>query len=170
MFKVKIIQIKDLEYNSGQIPDVPKNPRFIKDHKYAKLMKSIEDDPKFLDAREPIVYLYEGQYIILCGNMRVRAMVELGHMEAKCKIAPSDSTAKELRGYIIKDNQGYGEDDFEILANEYDLSELIEFGYDEEEFGITEIEPEKKTSDEKKDDETTECSECGQIIKNKDYG
>jgi hypothetical protein len=69
------IKITNLHTNTGQIPGVPANPRFIKDEPYEKLKKSIQDDPEMLDLRELIVYPYpgkKGHYVIIGGNMRYR--------------------------------------------------------------------------------------------------
>lgn len=82
MEKMKIInttvlKLKDLTTNNGQIEGLPKNPRFIRDDKFKKLVRSIEDNPEMLSLRELLVYPYNGQYIIIGGNMRYRAMKEL---------------------------------------------------------------------------------------------
>lgn len=72
--QTKTIKISDLHLNTGQIKDVPKNPRFIKDERYEALKKSIEDDPEMLQLREIVAYDNNGELVVILGNMRYRAM------------------------------------------------------------------------------------------------
>lgn len=122
------VALSELALNKGQIQDVPKNPRFIKDERYAALKKSIEDDPEMLDLRELVAYDNGGELVIIMGNMRYRAMKELGFKEAPVKILPKDTPAKKLRAYIQKDNIAFGQNDWDLLGNEWDTEELQDFG------------------------------------------
>lgn len=122
------VALSELALNKGQIQDVPKNPRFIKDERYAALKKSIEDDPEMLDLRELVAYDNSGELVIIMGNMRYRAMKELGFKEAPVKILPKDTPAKKLRAYIQKDNIAFGQNDWDLLGNEWDTQELQDFG------------------------------------------
>ena len=124
------LPLSRLKLNTGQIPDVPKNPRFIRDEKYKKLVESIRDTPEMMTARPLIVYPMGEDYVTLAGNMRLRAMRELKWKECPCTITAEGTDAKKLREYAIKDNLGYGEDDMDLLANEWDLEELTEWGMD----------------------------------------
>ena len=124
------IPISKLLVNNGQIKDVPKNPRLIKDAKFEKLKQSIQDDPEMLELRELLVYPHEDKYVVLGGNMRLRACKELGYKEMECKVIPEDTPAKKLRAVVQKDNIGYGENDWDMLANEWDAEELDEWGLD----------------------------------------
>lgn len=127
--KIETLPLFKIQINSGQIKDVPKNPRFIKDDRFFALKKSIQDDPEMLSLRELIVYDNDnGQYVVVMGNMRYRAMKELGYKEAYCKILPHDIPAKKIRAYIQKDNISFGQNDWESLANEWGMEELQEFG------------------------------------------
>lgn len=128
--RTESIEIKRLELNKGQVEGLPKNPRFIRDEKFEKLKKSIQDDPEMLKIRELIVYPHNSKFVVIGGNMRLRAMKELGFDQAPCKVLPEDTPEKKLRAYTIKDNNQAGEDDFEILFSDWDSSELEEFGYD----------------------------------------
>lgn len=119
-----------LDTNKGQIPDVPKNPRFIRDERYKKLLQSIKDDPEFLSVNEIKVYPYKDRYVVIGGNMRFRALKEQGETEVVCKIIPAAATAKQLRAYIQKDNISYGEWDIDALVNEWSKDELEEWGLD----------------------------------------
>lgn len=130
----KIIPVSQIHPNDGQIEGLPKNPRFIKDQRFKKLKKSIKDDPEMLGARELLVYPLDDVYIIIGGNMRYRAAVDLGYSELPCKILPPDTSAEQLRAITIKDNVPYGEHDWELLANEWDSEELISWGLDLPEF------------------------------------
>ena len=127
LIQSQLIPTSKLLLNSGQLEGVPKNPRFIKDERYTKLIRSIQDDPEMLGARELLVYAYEGKYIVLGGNMRLRACKELGIKEVPCKVLPELSPDK-LRSIVIKDNVAFGSDDFDMLANDWDIVELVEWG------------------------------------------
>lgn len=126
--EVQKINISRLHLNTGQIKDVPKNPRFIKDERYQALKKSIADDPEMLDLREIVAYNNDGELVIVMGNMRYRAMKELGFKEAPVKVLPKETKAAKLRAYIQKDNIAFGQNDWDILANEWDTEELQDFG------------------------------------------
>ena len=119
-----MINISQLAANKGQIEGLPKNPRFIKDEKFKKLVKSIEENPEMTSLREILVYSYEGKYVVIGGNMRLKALKELGYKEAPCKIIPEETTVEQLKAYTIKDNSGFGDWDFDMLASEWDLTLL----------------------------------------------
>lgn len=104
----------------------PENPRVIKDHKYKALVKSIKEFPKMLEIR-PIVV--NSDMIILGGNMRLRACQEAGLKDIPVIIA-KDLTESEQREFTIKDNVSFGEWDWDALANDWDDSELNDWGLD----------------------------------------
>ena len=104
----------------------PNNPRVIKDDKFKKLVKSITDFPQMLELR-PIVV--NDEMIVLGGNMRLKALEHLG-IEETFIIKASDLTDKQEQEFIIKDNVGYGEWDWDQLANEWDVEDLDEWGLD----------------------------------------
>lgn len=126
--QAKTIRLSDLHLNTGQIKDVPKNPRFIKDERYEALKKSIEDDPEMLQLRELVAYDNNGELVVILGNMRYRAMKELGYKDAPVKVLPAETDAKKLRAYIQKDNIAFGQNDWDLLGNEWDVEELQDFG------------------------------------------
>ena len=128
MDRKKNIKLADIEPNKGQIEGLPQNPRFIKDNRFKQLVKSIEEAPEMLDPRPLIVFPYEKKYVIIAGNMRFRACKELGYKELPCYVLPEDTDAKKLREYAMKDNQGYGDNDWDLIANEWDADELKEWG------------------------------------------
>ena len=128
-----LLPLTALAKNDGQIDGLPANPRFIKDDKFAKLKTSIQENPEMLALRELLVYPIpnaKDRYIILGGNMRYSAMVELGYTEAPCKVIPADATIEQLRAYTLKDNSGYGEWDWDLLSGEWELDELDAAGID----------------------------------------
>lgn len=124
------IKITKLVGNTGQIEGLPKNPRFIRDDKFAKLVQSIKDDPEMLDLRELLVIPHDKQYVVIGGNMRLRAMIECGHKEAPCKVLDKATPPEKLQAYAAKDNVGFGEWDWSALANEWDAGQLSEWGLD----------------------------------------
>lgn len=103
----------------------PNNPRLIKDDKFKKLVQSIKDFPEMLSIR-PIVV--NKDMIILGGNMRFRACKEAGIKEIPVIIA--DLSEDKQREFLIKDNISGGEWDWDLLANEWDNEELVEWGLD----------------------------------------
>jgi len=105
------------------------NPRFIKDERFAKLKQSIEQFPKMMALR-PIVTDTNG--VVLGGNMRLRALLDLGFKsvpESWVKKA-DELTEEEKRRFIIADNTGFGQWDYEILSNEWEAVELEEWGFE----------------------------------------
>ena len=120
----KIVKISKLHPNNGQVAGLPKNPRIIKDDKFRKLVKSIKEDPEMLGIREVVAYDNHGELVVIMGNMRLKALKELGIKEVPCKILPSDTDVEKLKAYTIKDNSGFGEWDFDMLNAEWDLNLL----------------------------------------------
>lgn len=150
------ISLSQLELNDGQLEGLPKNPRFIKDEKFNDLVRSIEQSPEFLEARPLLVYQYaKGRYIAIAGNMRLRACRALKMPDAPCYVFPKETPLVKLREYAIKDNMAYGQIDWDVLANEWEPSELKEWAFElpdgwlGEELPPLEGEPEELTSEEK---------------------
>jgi len=118
--KVKIYKIKSN----------PNNPRLIKDDKFRKLVKSIKDFPEMLEKRPLICSTdEEGNYIVLGGNMRLKASKEAGLKEMPIILA-DDWSEEQRKEFIIKDNVGFGEWDWDDLANEWNLEDLQDWGLD----------------------------------------
>jgi hypothetical protein len=128
MENIQEIKISKLEVNKGQVEGLPKNPRFIRDERYKALVKSIEDAPEMLKLRELLVVEHGNKFVVIGGNMRLRACKELGMETVPCKVLPADTPVAKLREYAIKDNNGFGEDDWDVLANEWDAEELEDWG------------------------------------------
>lgn len=151
--QTKQIPLSKLHLNTGQIKDVPKNPRFIKDERFAALKKSIEDDPEILNLRELVAYDNNGELVVILGNMRYRAMKELGYKDAPVKVLPPDTEAKKLRAYIQKDNIAFGQNDWDLLGNEWDVAELEVFGLECDFLGGVEDEINKEKEKQKEKEE-----------------
>lgn len=117
--KSKKVKISEVKIN-------PNNPRLIKDDKFKKLCQSIKDFPEMLDIR-PIVVNQD--MIVLGGNMRLKACQEVGIKEVPIIIADNLTEAQQ-REFLIKDNISGGEWDWDILANEWEVEELNEWGLD----------------------------------------
>ena len=116
---IENINIKEIKPNSN-------NPRVIKDYKFKKLVRSIQNFPEMLDLR-PIVV--NEDKVVLGGNMRLRACQEAGLEEVPIIIAKDLNEAKQ-KEFVVKDNLNYGEWDWDMLANEFDLMELDTYGLD----------------------------------------
>lgn len=114
------------EVKISEVKKNPNNPRHIRDDKFAKLVQSIRDFPEMLRLR-PIVV--NDDMIVLGGNMRLKACKEAG-LKVVPIIKASDLTEGQQREFIIKDNVGFGEWDWEMLANEWDDVKLNEWGLD----------------------------------------
>ena len=100
------------------------NPRYIKDYKFKKLVKSIKSFPEMLEKR-PIVV--DENMIVLGGNMRLKASIEAGVKEVWIDVAEGWSE-EQKKEFIIKDNVGFGEWDWDILANEWNKFEIEDWG------------------------------------------
>ena len=116
---MEIVKINQIRANEN-------NPRFIKDQKFKKLVKSIKEFPEMLKLR-PIVV--NNEMIVLGGNMRLKACIEAGLTEVPI-LKASDLTEKQQREFIVKDNVGFGDWDWDLLANEWDNTQLGEWGLD----------------------------------------
>ena len=124
----------------GKIKANPNNPRTIKDDKFFKLVQSLKDLPEMAKVRPVVV---NQDMVVLGGNMRLKAMKEAGWKEAPVEIVDWDEDKQ--RQFIIKDNVGFGEWDWEMLANEWDAEQLEDWGLDVPVFDdeIKESEPEE---------------------------
>jgi 16S rRNA G966 N2-methylase RsmD len=127
---IKQINIAELIPNNGQIQGVPKNPRFIRDARFEKLKKSLQENGEMLKLRELLVYENEGKYVILCGNMRYRAAKEIGLLNLPCKIIPPETPTEKLKAITVLDNSSFGEWDMDALANDWNPEDLANWGVD----------------------------------------
>jgi len=116
------MKLKDIRPN-------PSNPRVIKDHKFEKLKQSIRDFPEMMALRPMVI---NEDNIVLGGNMRLRALQDLGYKNVPDEWVKKahELTEDQQREFIVKDNAGFGEWDWDLLANEWDSEELGEWGLD----------------------------------------
>ena len=120
---MQIVKISEVKPN-------PKNPRIIKDGKFQKLVKSIQEFPDMLNKRPLIVFTdVDGKYCVLGGNMRLKALNELKYTEIPVIIA-DEWNEEQKAEFLIKDNVGFGEWDWDQLANEWDAEKLDDWGLD----------------------------------------
>jgi len=141
----------------------PNNPRLIKDDKFNKLVQSIKDFPEMMEKR-PIVCVtdVDGKIYPLGGNMRYKALKEIGYKDIPDSwvTMADDWTEEKRREFVIKDNVGFGEWDWEQLGNEWDAEELEAWGLDV---------PELKAIDEAEEGNEIKISKSLQVIPKKEY-
>lgn len=134
----------------------PNNPRLIKDDKFTKLVQSIKDFPEMLEIR-PIVV--NSDMVVLGGNMRLKACKEAGLKEVPIIIA-DNLTEEQQREFLIKDNVSGGEWDFEMLAEDWDVEQLEDWGLDM---------PELKAIDDAEEGDEIKIPKSLQVIPKKEY-
>jgi len=122
--------MKSITVKISEVKSNPNNPRIIKDDKFQKLVKSIKEFPEMLNIR-PIVV--NSDMVVLGGNMRLKACKEAGLKEVAI-IKAEDLTEDQQKQFIIKDNVGFGEWDWEDLANNWDAEQLTDWGLDIQNF------------------------------------
>jgi len=116
--------------NIADIKPNPKNPRVIKDEKYRQLMHSLATFPEMLDKRPLVCFTdIDGKLVVLGGNMRLKAATELGMKELPVVLA-DDWTEEQRAEFLIKDNVGFGEWNWEELQADWDVEKLGEWGLD----------------------------------------
>ena len=124
--EVREIPISMLSENTGQIPDVPKNPRKITKEKFDALCESIRNSPEMKVLDEIHVYPYNGRFVVISGNHRYKAYKKLGWVNVLCKVLPEDTPKEKLREYVMKENMHYAEND-DALLNQWNLKELADW-------------------------------------------
>jgi len=128
----------------------PNNPRLIKDDKFKKLVKSLQEFPEMMEKR-PMVCVTDadGKKYPLGGNMRLKALQELKYKEIpETWVTMADEWTEEKRQeFVIKDNVGFGEWDWDALANEWDVEQLADWGVDLPDWGVEEETPEAVEDD-----------------------
>ena len=124
--EVREIPIGMLSENTGQIPDVPRNPRKITKEKFEDLCESIRKSPEMKVLDEIRVYPFNGRYVVISGNHRYKAYKKLGWENVLCKILPEDTPKEKLREYVMKENMHYAEND-DALLNGWNLKELADW-------------------------------------------
>ena len=160
--KTQLIPIEKIRPNTGQIEGLPKNPRFIRDHKFEKLKQSIFDLPAMLELREVILFPFGDIFVTIGGNMRYRACVDLNYSKVPAKVLPADTPVEVLAEIAIKDNGDFGENDWDILANEWDTYDLEAWGVDVQ--GFEEVEPAGEADAEPQIDKAAELNKKWGVV------
>lgn len=158
--EIKQIPLRHLKCNEGQIEGLPTNPRQIDEEHLDKLKRSLQEAPEMLNLRELIVMPHGKDYIVIGGNMRLRAAKELGLKELPCKVLPEDTPTEKLKEYTIKDNNSFGSYDWDILANEWDDMPLADWGVDMPDFEDEEMTDSEEEAQEDNFDEEAEPIVC----------
>ena len=151
-------QLSKIDPVSGEHVGVPKNPRWIRDARYKALKKSISDDPEYLNYNPLKVFSLgcvgrPNDFVVIDGNHRRQACIDLGFEEVPCMIFLPDTPMSKLRAWAIKGNLEFAQNDWDALANEWDLDELQWFGLE-----LTEIAPPDEPG---KDDDEEEGADNG---------
>ena len=116
--------------NITDIKPNPKNPRVIKDEKFAKLVQSLKDFPEMLEKRPLVCFTdTDGKLVVLGGNMRLKAAKEIGLKKLPVVLA-DDWTEEQKQQFLIKDNVGFGEWNWEELQADWDVEQLSDWGLD----------------------------------------
>ena len=120
------MEITTKKLKLSQIKPNPTNPRKIGKVEMERLVKSLQDFPEMMELREIIV---DENNIILGGNMRYRALKQIGEKECIAKIV-TGLTVDQKREFIIKDNSAFGQYDMDALANLWSDLPLADWGVD----------------------------------------
>jgi ParB-like chromosome segregation protein Spo0J len=152
-------KLSDLKLNDGS-HGLPKNPRFIRDERFKKLCESIRDFPEAMPARGIVV---DERGVILGGNMRYRACLENGMKEIPASWVHrlTGLTTEQKRRFIIMDNRAFGDDDMDLLGNEWDMAELINAGFSESDLTGLEGAIDLSDKDAAANPDTVRCPKCG---------
>lgn len=139
------------------------NPRKIDKAQFKKLCDSLEKDPGFFLNRPCLVNVKDEKRIVYAGNQRVLAAKKLGWKEVPC-IVEINLPEDLIKERIIKDNKHYGEFDFDILANEWEIENLLEAGFTENELSFKPLDEEKIEEEaSEKPKEEKRCPNCGVV-------
>lgn len=144
-----------------QLSLLENNPRKITKEQFEKLIKSMQDDPDFLWKRPLLVNRVGDKHTVYAGNQRLRAAKKLKWEEIPC-IIEQNLSEEIMKNRIVKDNKSFGDFDFDILANEYEVEDLLDCGFSLEELGdlsgnVEEVGSDKEDS---KENEKVKCELC----------
>lgn len=154
------LPIEKVKENVGQIPGLQRNPRIIRNERFEKLKKSIKDLPEMTQARDLLVFPFNDEYVVIGGNMRLKAYQDLGWKKVPCCILPSNMPVDKLREMVIQDNNPFGETDWDAIANEWDVDELKDWGIElPEDWNTSEAEEQKEAKEDDFSDEDAEKAE-----------
>lgn len=150
VWKNEIRKIKDLKPH-------PKNPRLISSHDAANLERKIQ---KFGLVDKPTITL---DNTIIGGHQRISVLKKMGHTEVECQVPDRDLTDKDIEDLNIGLNRIRGEWDYDILANQFEESDLVDYGFSEQELemNVEEIDSSNKEDEKQKEKKKKMCPSCG---------
>lgn len=158
------IKLSDLVLNKGQLGWLPRNPRQWTKDNLESLIRSLEEDPDYMDDRPPLVTPCEGKYLVFAGNMRTTAEQKRKVrkvLECVVYVPESETDQATIVRRAAKDNGSWGSYDFDVLANEWSDLPLLDWGVPAWDTEEAEKEPEKEAKeddfDETKDSITVRC-------------
>jgi hypothetical protein len=125
---IQRLPIELLQFNEGQIPGLPANPRQWTRDDVEKLARSLEETPELFEARPIIVIPYKGYYVVLGGNMRLAASRENNYTDVPCYVLPETTPLEKQKEIVIKDNSSFGAWDYDELGNNWDDLPLTDWG------------------------------------------
>lgn len=124
----EIIKISKLKNNVGQIDGLPKNPRKVKTQAYEDLRRSIVESPEMLEFVSLVVFPFEGNYVTIIGNQRLKICKELKKTELPCFVLSPDTTIEKLKEYTVKENHHSGTFDTGFLLENWSEDLLATWG------------------------------------------
>ena len=130
MIDFRRIALTELDFNTGQIPGLPPNPREWTDTELKRLAKSMKGTPELAEARGCIVVPFKGRYVVLGGNLRLAAAKYLKWRDIMCAVLPEDTKVAKLREIVLKDNSRFGSWDLGLLRQDWADFDLPEWGID----------------------------------------
>lgn len=148
----KFIKVADLRPNEGQIPDVPANPRYITEDEFRALVDSLRED-NLTGVLQVKVYQHDGEWVVLDGNMRLKALQALAIDEVQCVIVPEGTDSHTLRKIVLTSNSNFGQWDWDLLSG-WPEDEIDAAGID-----FPDMEEEKPTNTEAADVEEDDFDE-----------
>ncbi len=139
VLNTQLLPVNKVKTNTGQIPGLPRNPRTIRDARFAALKRSIQDFPEMMELREVIVFPYRGFFVAIGGNQRLLACKDLGYKEVPAKVLPKTTPVTRLAEFALKDNANFGEDDLDALTAEWQEFPIEEWGIEIPDLGGVDI-------------------------------
>lgn len=128
MIEFKRIPLDLLDFNTGQIPGLPPNPREWTDLELKRLAKSMKGTPELVEARGCIVVPYEGRYVVLGGNLRLAAAKFLKWRDIMCAVLPEETKVAKLKEIVLKDNSSFGSWDLSLLRKDWSDFDFGDWG------------------------------------------
>ena len=128
MMDFRKIELTELDFNTGQIPGLPPNPREWTDLELKRLAKSMKNTPELVEARGCIVVPYEGRYVVLGGNLRLAAAKFLKWRDIMCAVLPEDTKVAKLKEIVLKDNSSFGSWDLSLLRKDWSEFDFGDWG------------------------------------------